>query len=92
MKIDGFKYEPGSNLIFQLSLDIGKKSVGLINEILISDGSNAFFVQLCTIEKYILNLNCLQITLEQQYTYIKFKDLKFKQPQFAKLFQIFYIC
>ncbi len=77
-------FEPGSYLIFQLSLDIGAEPVGLIKEILITDGSYASFVQLCTIEKCIMNLNCLQITLEQELTYIKFEDLKFKQPHLAK--------
>ena len=85
-KIDGFQYESGSFLIIQLSLDLGTKPVGLIKEILESEGIYIFYVQLCTLEKYSSKLNSLQIKLELEHTYIKYKDLYFKQAQFAKYF------
>ena len=85
-KVDGFQYEPGSFLIIQLSLDFGTKPVGLIKEILESEGIYIFYVQLCSLEKYSSKLNSLQIKLELEHTYIKYKDLYFKQAQFAKYF------
>ena len=87
LKKDGFQYVPGSFLILDFNLNVDESdSVGMIKDIFVVDGNYVFYVQLHLIKKYHKNLNCLEISSELKYKYIKYEDLYFKQVQFSKYF------
>ena len=87
LKKNGFQYTPGSFLILNFNLKVNRsESIGMIKEILVVDGIYIFYVQLHSIKKFHKNLNCFEISSEENYIYVKFDDLYFKQVQFGKYF------
>ena len=84
LKKDGFKFFPESFLILNFDLSVGMKSVGKIKEILEINGEYFFYLQIYMIDKIYKNLNCLQISSELNYVYIKYENLNYKHVQFAK--------
>jgi hypothetical protein len=87
LKKDVFQYVPGSFLILDFNLNVDESdSVGMIKDIFVVDGNYVFYVQLHLIKKHHKNLNCLEISSELKYKYIKYENLYFKQVQFSKYF------
>ena len=60
------------------------ESVEQIKEILVDNGQYYFYLQLHVFKKHHKNLNCLEISSELKYKYVKYENLFFKQAQFAK--------
>ena len=87
LKKNGFQYIPGSFLILNFDLKVNlTDSIGMIKEILVVDGLYIFYLQLHSIKKFHKNLNCLEISSQENYKYVKYEDLYFKQVQFSKYF------
>jgi hypothetical protein len=83
LKLNGFKYYPGSFLIINLLLNIDSLSVAYINKILNVDGNYFFYLQIFKIKDKIKKLNCLEISPTQKYIYLKYDDLEYRQINFS---------
>ncbi len=82
-KINGFEFFIHSYIIIKISLEKDSPSVGLIERIFNVDDEKIFYLKIFKIQQKIRHLNCLQIEPTDDYIYMKYDEILYKQINFS---------
>jgi len=83
LKRDGFEYLQGVFLIIKLTIENDSPSVAFIDKIFNVDEEIIFYLQIFKIKQKIKIYNCLQLEKTNEFIYMKYDEILYKQANFS---------